>query len=192
MRFTGTFIHLNSPFMKKKFQVASILSILVIFCLLFSCKNEQTNLGEIQIFNESQIDLLLQNAVIVEATGEPIVTVNRSMMGTDTIVSTKSLQYFKVWVAINSDNTLVLNPKLNDDEIAELQGKIPVVIGRACGFSCKRNSPSTGGELCPLIGGCAPIKPSGCSEPDCGSECTIAQTCKEEKSGFKFGSGIIF
>ena len=163
------------------------------FIFIVSCERPSNQFSEINIYNAEEVSVILANAISVDLIGEPI----RSSVQTiepnhDTIVTTTVKSWYKVVVGLDDNNRLIPPGKLSDDEILRMQGRPPIVIGRVCGYSCKRITPWTGGDLCPNPTGCEPIQPSGCGPVDCGSDCILSQDCKEDPLfGFKFGGRII-
>lgn len=166
----------------------------LLFMMSVSCRQAPDPVDEMQVYTSEQAATLLANAITVEAIGEPeISTVTTLEANKDSLTQTTVTQYFKVFVATDDKNNLIPRGEGNSTTALTVP-KGPVVIGRSCSFSCKRITPYNGGELCPGLSGCIP--PAGaslCVPANCGSECDLAQECKESLIfAFGFYGRIIF
>jgi len=164
------------------------------FIFTVSCKRETNQFQEVYTYNAEEVRVILANAISVELIGEPsISSVQTIEPNRDTIITTTVKSWYRVIVGLDDNNRLIPPGNLNEDEVARMQGRPPIIVGRACGYACKRTAPWSGGDLCPNATGCEAQQPSGCGPVDCGSECTLIQDCLEEPTfGFKFGGRIIF
>jgi hypothetical protein len=168
--------------MKNNNRLPALWVILLSFIFVnVGCKPQTTTSEniEVQVYDSTQVEVVLANALKVEEMGKPMITKNDSW-----ILTTK---YYKVTVALDKDNHLIQDPNGKKNEsIARNSSVGTCVVSIGCEMSCQRHDATEG---C-IILGCESNQKGRCSPGSCGT-CMTSLKCRPIKSGLGIGGGKI-
>jgi hypothetical protein len=154
--------------------------------LLISCSHKEPQ-KKFQYFEQSQVDLLFQNAVKIEPKGELITkqSIYVDSISKTTMVITRNIQNYLLYMAVDDKNQIVSKSKATQGQI-NYGGRLgPIFAQGGCEFSCR----SVGGQLgrlCPGTSGCLSDGFGGCSSSTCGEGCVNSSPCKSFNQGYAF------
>ena len=161
--------------------LALCVTILSIVFLNIGCKQQPTTTEnvEVHVYDSTQVDVILDNALKIEDVGTPVIT-----KGDFWVLTTKT---YKVTVALDKDNHLIMDPNgKNNDTMARQTGIGTCVVSIGCEMSCQRHEDNEG---C-AISGCESNQQGRCSAGSCGT-CMTTLKCRSIRSGFGMGGGLI-